>query len=433
TPEPTTTTPEPTTQTPEPTTTTPEPTTQTPEPTTTTPEPTTQTPEPTTATPEPTTQTPESTTTTPEPTTETTIPTDIPTDTPPPGIPVTGGDPVVLPAFAFVIPVTGGQPIITAGLGHTCMTVADEVYCWGLNISGQVGNGNNENQLQPVKVLHVRNVVDLTSGSEFSCALTADGNIWCWGKNDSGQLGDGTTHNRSTPVLVKGLPAFATGFTAGEAFTCAELENNETWCWGNNEFGQINDGSKTNRDLPVKTLFDQNQNLISGGNNYLLGENSGDLAAWMTGNSQIVSDMFFPQAISANRFLSGGCAVTFAGTVNCWGNDFNLVDIQNISTAVEVGTGLEYGCSVNEDLTVSCWGANYFGQLGNGTNDDSVPATNVNNITDVRALAVGALHTCVLVGDDFNAYCWGANPFGQLGNNSTDNNPEPVFVSLSNR
>ena len=368
------------------------------------------------------TATPTATNTEVPPTTTPTLPPPPPPPPPPPVIPVTG----------FVIPVTGGQPIITAGLGHTCMTYADGVYCWGLNASGQIGNGNNDNQLTPVEVLNVGNVVDLTSGSEFTCALTADGDIWCWGENGSGQLGDGTIEDRNVPVMVEGLPAAATGFTAGEDFTCAELENDETWCWGNNEFGQLVDGTTEDQYLPVKALFDQTQNLISGGNQYLLGESAGDLAAWITGNSQNVNNVFFPQAISANRFVSGGCAVTFAGTVNCWGDNFDSSEVLNISTAVEVDTGWSFACAVNEDLTVSCWGENESGQLGDGSFDDRDAGEFVTGMADVRALATGASHACVLVGDEFTPYCWGANGFGQLGNNTSENNPLSVRVLLPN-
>jgi hypothetical protein len=178
-----------------------------------------ETPEPTntpqdTATPEPT-NTPENTATleptntpeitaTPEVTatevvteTPTDIPTDQPTDTPtdeptvtvtPPPvalvIPVTGAAPQPL-----VIPVTGAGRIIVAGLGHTCMTYGGGVVCWGLNSSGQLGDGKTANQLVPVYVKNVTGegkltgVVNLTAGSIHTCALTTKNEVYCWGAN----------------------------------------------------------------------------------------------------------------------------------------------------------------------------------------------------------------------------------------------------------
>ena len=420
TPEPTTTTPEPTTTTPEPTTTTPEPTTTTPEPTTTTLEPTTVTPEPTTVTPEPTTVTPEPTTATPVPTTATPVPPVI--------VPVTGG-PAPLAAAGFVIPVTGGQRIITAGLAHTCMTVNSEVVCWGLNDFGQLGNGAQDNQSVPVFVEGLNNVIDLTSGANFTCALTADGQIWCWGENTYGQLGDGTQVNHYVPVQVKGLPQQAVDFTAGDQFVCARLENNKLWCWGLNNDGQLNDGTTINRSVPVKSNVDVQFNMISGGFGNLLGETGGSVGVWNNLTQGTINNLGLASDISANRFVDGGCAVTFAGTIKCWGADSASSSIEGSNGAVMVSTGPAFGCFVDQNLMVSCWGDNTFGQLGNGKTENSDAASLVIGLANVVDLATGGQHGCALIGDGNTAMCWGDNTYGQLGDGSNMNSSIPVFVN----
>ncbi len=347
-----------------------------------------------------------------------------------PLIPVTGATLIPLAQAGFFIPVTGGSRIIAAGLDHTCMTVGTEVVCWGLNDSGQLGNGDFITRLIPNYVLNLNNVIDLTAGSLFTCALTDDGKVWCWGENSSGQLGNGNTQNSNVPVLVKSLPGSVSSFTAGNDFACAKLATAEIWCWGNNQLGQLNDGTKNNHSTPVMAQVSGDQNLISGGQDVLFSDSTaGEVGAWKNKQTELVSNIVLPQAISANRFAPGGCASTLAGTVTCWKSDLESEKIDGITAALLVDTGLNHSCTINEDLTVSCWGANPFGELGNGTTNDSEAALAVPNLSSVQDLALGEHHTCVLTGDGLSALCWGENSRGQLGNNSTNNSSSPVLVS----
>jgi hypothetical protein len=380
------------------------------------------------------TQTPTATATQTETNTPTATPT-VPVQQEPSATPTADdpGDPPLIPvtglAPAFFIPVTGGSRIIEAGLDHTCMTVGTEVACWGLNDSGQLGNGNFETQLIPNFVLNLDNVIDLTAGSLHTCALTNAGEVWCWGENSSGQLGNGLTQNSNKPVLVKGLPALVTDFTAGNDFTCAQLANAEIWCWGDNGAGQLNDGTKTDRSTPVKSLLHGNLSLISGGQTELASENTGDVSTWKNVEFSVVSDVALPQDISANRWAPGGCVSTLAGTVKCWQDDLTSKKVEGVESAILVGTGFEHSCTINENLTVSCWGANLFGQLGNGTTKASEAAEVVPGLEIIQDLALGEYHTCVLAGDGFSAYCWGNNSHGQLGNDKTVDSSSPVKVA----
>jgi alpha-tubulin suppressor-like RCC1 family protein len=108
---------------------------------------------------------------------------------------------------------------------------------------------------------------------------------------------------------------------------------------------------------------------------------------------------------------------------------FKIVN-DSISPEMEVGAGLHHNCAINTDAIVSCWSTNLIGQLGNGTNVDSLSATLVKELEGAHALAVGANHTCILSGTNNIAMCRGENTFGQLGNDSmTPSNP-PVFVIM---
>lgn len=431
--------------------------TNTPEPTnTSTPEATntpedTATPQPTstpedTATPQPT-NTPEDTATPENTPTEgvTEVPTENPTDNPtdvptvvvtsPPValvIPVTGATPKPKP---LVIPVTGAGRIIVAGLGHTCMTYGSGVVCWGLNSSGQLGNGKTANELIPVYVKNVTGdgklsgVVNLTAGSIHTCALTSKNEVYCWGANGSGQLGNGSTTNSSLPVLVTGLPAGQiVALTAGEKFTCVQLKNQEVWCWGENGNGQLNDGTTTNRTSPVKSVLTSTLSEISGGQSNLLGSDVSSLDAYSKALAAKISQVVSPLSISANRWGETGCAIASDSTVKCWGSDLVSAAVKDAVAAMKVGAGMDHNCVINENLTVSCWGGNAQGELGNGQNADSSSAVLVKNLNKANDLAVGANHTCVLQGNNNVAICWGDNTYGQLGTNSTVSSNVPMWV-----
>ncbi|PKO02565.1 MAG: hypothetical protein CVU43_07410, partial [Chloroflexi bacterium HGW-Chloroflexi-5] len=352
----------------------------------------------------------------------------------PPVIPVTGGTPP-----ALLIPVTGGQLIpvtggtlIVSGLGHSCMTYNNgQVICWGLNASGQVGDGTLLDQHKPVYVKDLEGVLNLTAGSKHTCALMIDGEIWCWGENSSGQLGNNTVVNSNVPVKVEGLPDKVLAITAGEEFTCAQMMNQDVWCWGKNNLGQLNDGTTTNQLKPVKSKLNTMLAQISGGQEFLLGSDFfGSVNEWAKVQAAAVQQLAGSLSISANRWGDTGCAVASDGSVKCWDSNLISTPIKDTLPAMEVGAGMEHNCVVNNDQTVSCWGVNLSGQLGNGSNTDSLTATLVKNMSKVRALGVGANHTCVLSGTNNAPMCWGENTFGQLGNDSTTNSNLPVYVIL---
>jgi alpha-tubulin suppressor-like RCC1 family protein len=88
------------------------------------------------------------------------------------------------------------------------------------------------------------------SGGVHSCALTRDHDAWCWGRNNYGQLGNGTATDRSQPTQVAGDHAF-TAVSAFGAHTCGTTVTNELFCWGYNLDGQLGDGTRDNRFRPV--------------------------------------------------------------------------------------------------------------------------------------------------------------------------------------
>ncbi|MFA6032530.1 MAG: hypothetical protein WC889_06495 [Myxococcota bacterium] len=150
---------------------------------------------------------------------------------------------------------------IAAGQSHTCAAKQGAgAWCWGDNTFGQLGTGNNISSRVAMSVPNLAgmDVRAVAAGGSHSCAVVGDkGPVKCWGFNGSGQLGDGTTTNSTVPVDVQGLPAdrFMQEIVAGYGHTCIittdDVSYPTVYCWGDNSYGQLGDGTTTNRTIAV--------------------------------------------------------------------------------------------------------------------------------------------------------------------------------------
>jgi len=150
---------------------------------------------------------------------------------------------------------------VAAGRHHVCVvTTAGGAKCWGQNGFGQLGDGTDGNiRTTPVAVVGLgASVAAIAPADLHTCALTAAGRVQCWGHNVEGQLGDGTTTDSSTPVDVTGLTSGVAAITASESssmgYTCALTAAGGVKCWGHNKFGQLGDGTSTDRAAPVDVV-----------------------------------------------------------------------------------------------------------------------------------------------------------------------------------
>jgi len=156
------------------------------------------------------------------------------------------------------VAVTGlgsGVTSLTAGYNHTCAVVTGgAAKCWGYNARGSLGDGTTTNRSTPVAVSGLgAGVSSMAALTDHTCAVVA-GAAKCWGYNRYGHLGDGTTTNRTTPTVVPGLESGVARMAAGGEHACALLASGAVKCWGRNQYGQLSDGSTTDRLAPADAL-----------------------------------------------------------------------------------------------------------------------------------------------------------------------------------
>jgi alpha-tubulin suppressor-like RCC1 family protein len=154
---------------------------------------------------------------------------------------------------------------ISVGQSHTCAVLSDNtIKCWGGNGYGQLGDGTTTNRPTPVTVSGISSATRVSGGTQHTCAVLSDNTIKCWGYNNYGQLGDGTTTQRNTPVAVSGISNATEVISRGD-HTCALLSDKTMKCWGHNTYGVLGDGgTTTQRNTPVAVSGISNAIEISG-------------------------------------------------------------------------------------------------------------------------------------------------------------------------
>jgi serine/threonine-protein kinase len=152
------------------------------------------------------------------------------------------------------VEVEGAQGALSIALGqdHGCAVFGDgTVRCWGRNADGELGTGDRSDHSVPTPVTGLQGAVAVALGGHFSCAMTHDGAVWCWGSNGDGELGTGGAEpSRPTPAQVVGLDGVRQ-ISAGWRHACARSKAVGIRCWGQNSFGQVGDGTTTNRPIPI--------------------------------------------------------------------------------------------------------------------------------------------------------------------------------------
>ena len=273
--------------------------------------------------------------------------------------------------------ISAGAISISSGYANSCALMSyGGVKCWGDNWTGQLGSGTWVNTSPAVNVKGLTSgVTAITSGIMHSCALLGSGSVKCWGANNYGQLGDGTTSNRNEPAQVSGLTSGVVSISGGYEHTCAVLTNGEAKCWGRNGYGELGDGTTTHKNVPTSVKVDG-------------------------------------QPISGIASISGGlrhtCAITTGGAAKCWGYNalaslgngtltdsltpVNVVGLDSGVLSIDAGKGFAT-CATVTGSSVKCWGHSWAGNVGDGFTTDRSSPVNVVGLmsSSPSATTLGAL------------------------------------------
>ncbi len=286
-------------------------------------------------------------------------------------------------------PVTVARRAYSVGGGYVCVLVGGRPRCRGANDRGQGDAGPGTDFLA------------VAGGVSHVCALDGIGRASCWGANEAGQLGDGSRSDRASASQVDSDLRFSS-LSAGLSHTCGVGSGGMAACWGRNLNGQLGDGTRDDRTTP---------RTVAGG-------------------------------VPFRRVSSGWHHTCGLGTDNrayCWGLNAagqlgdgsrldRLVPTRVAGAFSVLSAGSAHTCGISGDQ-ILCWGDNSFGQLGDGTLDDRTRPVRVQGLPGppIR-LAAGAVHTCALI-QGGQAFCWGQNLHGQLGDGTTQNQRTPTAVA----
>jgi len=296
------------------------------------------------------------------------------------------------------------------------LTALGGAYCWGRNNVGQLGNGTTTASTSPVAVLNGANSsgewASLDAGGKHNCGLAPDGSAYCWGEGNIGRLGDGSWSNSTSPAAVaNGDNTSGTWkqISAGGYISCGVGGDDSVYCWGAGSAGGLGNGATSDQATPVRVL----------GGPYV--------------------------SVSAGR--QHACAVTIDFTVECWGintygqlgdgattNSASPVTVQLPSGAQawQVHAGDLVTCALMTDQRIMCWGDNTHGELGQGSMGGfSATPVYINDWRQWRGLSVGSLTVCGIERDNQQAFCWGYNGSGQVGDGTFEDRAGPTQVVTS--
>ncbi|MBX7188305.1 MAG: hypothetical protein K1X27_01790 [Solirubrobacterales bacterium] len=309
---------------------------------------------------------------------------------------------------------------ISAGDDHTCaLRASGQVLCWGADSYGAIGNGPDAGSTTvPTPVVGLNDAVAIAAGDFHTCAVRASGQVVCWGLDMSGQLGDGTglPNSKPSPSAVQGI-GDAVAVTAGEKYSCAARASGTTMCWGNGSGGKLGnytlgtwDYGYPNSYVPAVARNVGGATAVTAGADQSCAiQNGGQAVCWGSAplgdgsnndSSVAVRVQGLADAKSIDSGTYGTCAVRDSGQAVCWGisplpqlgnGTITPTPAQRIpspvpglSDAKSISTSGQNTCAIRDSGQLACWGKGAFGVLGDGTTADRTTPAPVTGIASAE-------------------------------------------------
>jgi alpha-tubulin suppressor-like RCC1 family protein len=345
-----------------------------------------------------------------------------------------------------------------------------ELWMWGANGSGQLGDNSTISRSSPVQTITGGTIwSSISSGTNTSAAIKSDGTLWLWGLGTSGELGDNTIVSKSSPIqTVAGgsnwsFVSAGGGNIGGIGGFCGGIKTDGTlWMWGSNAYGQLGDNTKAPKSSPIQTIAGGSnwKNISCGYAHTAAIKTDGTLWVWgrqgyfagqvgAIGDNTSVDRSSPVQTVAAGTNWSqvaagyAACsAIKTDGTLWVWGNNaggrLGTNDTANRSSPIQtvtggtnwskVAAGYSSNAALKTDGTLWVWGRNDFGQLGDNTIIiKSSPVQTGLKSTDWLDVWTGAA-TVRALKNDGRVFTWGFGTSGQLGSNSSINRSNPIQV-----
>ena len=245
-----------------------------------------------------------------------------------------------------------GLVSVVAEGGRTCAATNEgALYCWGSNAYRTLGLGSSSDDvLSPTLVEGIADVVAVRGSMANTCAVTGTGQLYCWGVNAAGTVGDGTTQTRATPVLVDAI-SDVRDVTVGGSNVCAVTQADVASCWGSNSDGQLGDGTTTPQATPTPVVGLTDIRQISA--NYFRAcavTNADELYCWGSNangrlglghslNESVLTPSrveSLDEVANVSAAANHTCATTFQGNVFCWGSRLVLGDGTDLPSELPV-------------------------------------------------------------------------------------------------
>jgi alpha-tubulin suppressor-like RCC1 family protein len=339
---------------------------------------------------------------------------------------------------------------LSAGSLHVCSRApSGQMMCWGLNASGQLGNGTTTDQSRPVAVTGMPKAVQLTSGFYESCARNETGTMTCWGGGQGISADDPANAVAGVPDAVQS--------SSGQRHACARTSGGAVYCWGLFDYyrlanyGQIGTTANLGERVPYRVPGIDNAVEVAAGANHTcarLADNS--VRCWglnsegQLGNGTLTSSATpvvvsgLAEVVQLAPGFRHTCARLASGEVKCWGLNnmgqlgdgttyggrWTPVTVPGLGAGVrKVTAGGQHTCALRADRRVACWGDNALGQLGTGDTSQRLLPTVALDFAEGDDVTAGGEFTCAR--NAGGVYCWGSNRAGQLGVGAVDTAPHP--------